>query len=149
MQETELLTAQLESLLAGAGIVLVELSLSRRHGSAQTRAVVYSATGTGIAECSKAHRLIYPRLQIMLGIEDPYLEVTSPGIDRVLRSNREWEIFRGREVRVFLKDDNEPTRGRIVSSDAERVVLAAPEGEITIARAEIAKARLDYPGEGD
>ncbi len=149
MQETELLTAELESLLAGAGIVLVELSLSRRHGSAQTRAVVFSGLGTGIAECSKAHRLIYPRLQILLGIEDPYLEVTSPGIDRVLRSDREWEIFKGREVRVIRKDGGEPTRGRILSSDAERVVLATPVGEITIARAEIAKARLDYPGEGE
>jgi len=149
MQEQEALIADLEPLLAGAGLTLVELSLSRHRGSVQVRAVVYAAGGTGTAECAAAHRLIYPRLQLLLGVQDPFLEVASPGIDRAIRSPREWDIFKGRSARVLLGGRGEWVRGRIVSALSGSVTLATPNGERSILLADIAKARLDSSQEGD
>jgi ribosome maturation factor RimP len=149
MQEQEALIADLEPLLAGAGLTLVELSLSRHRGSVQVRAVVYAAAGTGTAECSAAHRLIYPRLQILLGLEDPFLEVASPGIDRSIRSPREWSVFKGKGVRVLLKESVEWIRGRILAAESGGVTIATSTGDMKLAFVDIAKARLDSSQEGD
>ncbi len=57
--------------------------------------------GVTLAECEALSR----RLSVLLDVEDPVrgsyvLEVASPGLDRVLRREREFEHFRGRRVRV-------------------------------------------------
>ena len=149
MQENERLFAELEPLLAGAGLALVELSASRRGGSATVRTTVYKAAGTGTDECAAAHRLMYPRLQILLGTESLSLEVASPGIDRSLRTAREWRVFAGRSVKVLLKDGGDWIRGKIAECDGEKVVLACRNGARSVALAAVAKARLDSSQEGD
>ncbi len=149
MQEHDALIADLEPLLAGAGLTLVELSLGRHRGSVQVHAVVYAASGTGTAECSKAHRLIYPRLQLLLGVEDPFLEVASPGIDRSIRSSKEWSLFMGKGVRVLPRESAEWIRGRIAAAGSDGVTIATPAGDTAFAFADIAKARLDSSQEGD
>jgi len=149
MQESERLFAELEPLVAGVGLVLVEMGLSRRGDSVQVRAVIYSPAGTGTAECSRAHRLMYPRLQELLGTEGPYLEVASPGIDKPIRSAREWAIFKGKGARVLLKEGGDWIRGRIVDAGSGRVVLATSGGELSLEFDSIAKAKLDSSQEGD
>jgi ribosome maturation factor RimP len=149
MQEDDMLLAELEPQLAGLGLDLVELTTSRHRGSVRVRAVVHASGGTGTAECAKAHRLIYPRIQVLLGTEDPHLEVASPGIDRVIRASREWRIFSGKGARVLLKEGGGWVRGRIASSGPDRVVLACDDGERTIELVSVVKARLDSSQEGE
>ncbi|HTX73388.1 MAG TPA: hypothetical protein VMC79_11225 [Rectinemataceae bacterium] len=149
MQEEEMLAADLEPLLMGAGLRLVELAISRHRGSAQVRAVIFAPAGTGISECSTAHRLIYPRLQILLGAAEPSLEVTSPGIERAIKSPKEWMIFRGKGVRILPVGGGEWTRGRIVTASSGSVTLETSAGEQVFAFADIAKARLDSSQGGD
>lgn len=141
--------AELEPLLAGAGLALVELSATRRGSAASVHATVYSPAGTGTNECATAHRLVYPRLQILLGTENVMLEVASPGIDRTIRTAREWRVFGGKPVKVLLKEGGEWIRGRIANSDGEKVVIACHDGSRTIELAAVAKARLDSSQEGD
>lgn len=149
MQEQERLSAEFEQLLRGAGLDLVELVSSRHRGSVQVRAVVYSRTGTGTKECVTAHRLIYPRLQIIFAIEDPYLEVTSPGIDRVLKTPREYGIFAGKGIKILLRDETEWIHGRLVGLEEEKLIIDGRDGRESYALAEVAKARLDSTQEGD
>jgi len=148
MQESDRLFAELEPILAGAGLKLVELSASRRGGAATVRITVYRPEGTGTDECAKAHRLAYPRLQLAMGTEDVSLEVASPGIDRSLRSAREWRVFEGKAVRVMLKEGGAWIRGRIAGSDPDKVVIACPDGDRVLELAAVAKARLDSSQEG-
>jgi|WetSurMetagenome_2_1015567.scaffolds.fasta_scaffold588656_2 ribosome maturation factor RimP len=149
MQESDTLFAKLEPLLSKAGLILVDLAVSRRRGSAQVRMTVYSPEGTGTNECAKAHRIAYPEAQAVLGDPDPSLEVASPGIDRVLRSAREWAIFRGKGVSVLLRGGEERIRGRIEAVDGQSVRLACAEGPRVIGLEAVAKARLDSSQEGD
>jgi ribosome maturation factor RimP len=149
MQESETLFARLEPLLLKAGLVLVDLAVSRKRGAAQVRMTVYSPKGTGTNECAKASRIAYVEAQAALGDPDPSLEVASPGIDRVLRSAREWEIFKGKGVSVLLRDGEERVRGRIEAFDGETVKLACADGPRVIGLEAVVKARLDSSQEGD
>jgi len=149
MQESERLFAELEPLLAGAGLSLVELSASRRGTTATVRATVYAPAGTGTKECAVAHRLAYPRLQVLLGTENVMLEVASPGIDRAIRTAREWRVFAGKGVRILLKEGGEWIRGTIAGSDGVRAVIESRDGSRAIELASVAKARLDSSQEGD
>ena len=149
MQVSDTLFAALEPLLLEAGLNLVDLSVSRRGVSAQVRMTVYSPEGTGTDECAKAHRIAYSKAAEVLACPDPSLEVSSPGIDRVLRSPREWSIFKGKGVRVLLRGEEEWLRGRIVSVDGLAATLACPEGPRSIGLEAVLKARLDSSQEGD
>lgn len=149
MQEPENIEAEIEGLLAEAGLRLVELSLGRKGSAVNARAVVYSPLGTGTKECSIAHRLIYPRLQLGFGIEDPSLEVSSPGIDRTIKSPREYKVFEGKGLKVLLVSETEWMRGRILSVTEKALSLETDTGTEVIDLSAIAKARLDSTQEGD
>ena len=49
----------------------------------------------GVDDCSKVHHALLPRLEALLGTEDTYMEVTSPGMDRNIKNAAEFEIFVG------------------------------------------------------
>jgi len=149
MLESDTLFAELEPLLAGSGLTLVEFSARRRASSASAKATVYAPSGTGTGECAAAHRLIYPRLEAFSGTEDVELEVASPGIDRALKEPREWSIFAGRAVKALLVGEGEWIRGRILRVEGGRVVLACAQGERALELSAVAKARLDSSQEGD
>ncbi len=149
MQEQEKLFSEIEPLLAGVGLDLLELTLSRRGKETHVRAVIYSPAGTGTDQCVTAHRLMYPRLQVVLGVQEPFIEVASPGIDRTLKTRREWEIFKGKTVRILDREGGEWIHGKIVSVEGDRVTLANAGSEFVVELARIAKARLDSSREGD
>ena len=70
------------SILEKAGLFLLEFGLARHRGGLRVKAVIYSPQGTGTEECTKAYRLILPQIQTLLGVQDPDMEISSPGIDR-------------------------------------------------------------------
>lgn len=148
MTESVELYKDIADTISGIGLALVDLSVGRTKGGAtRAFAVVYGAAGTGIEECTRAHRLIQARLEVLLGESDFHLETASPGIDRTIKSDREYGIFVGRGVRLFLDDASEVC-GRIVSSDDSTVVVATADGEASIALSGIRKGKLDYSQEG-
>jgi ribosome maturation factor RimP len=149
MQEQETLLAELEPLLAKQGIAILELAMSRHHGGLQVRATVFAASGTGTAECSKAHRAIQARLLESFGIEGAWIEVASPGIDREMKSSREYALFAGERVRILREGDSEWIKGRLAGVEGESVRLETRGGSIAIPIAEIGKAKLDSTPEGD
>ncbi len=147
MTESQELYNDIATLLSGIGLELVDLRVSLNKGSSQASAVIYRAGGTGIDECSKAHRLIQARLEVLLGNDDFQLETASPGVDRTIRSAREYAIFAGRGVRLFLEDED-TVEGVIASSDGSAVVVKTADGERSVAIERIRKAKLDYSQEG-
>ncbi len=147
MTESNELYNDIANLLSELGIGLVEFKLSPSKSSRKAGAIVYCASGTGIDECSKAHRLIQARLEAVLGNDDFVLETASPGIDRTIRSPREYAVFAGRGVRLFLEDE-ETIEGLIVSSDGVSLVVHSASEDRTIAIERIRKAKLDYSQEG-
>jgi ribosome maturation factor RimP len=141
------LFGEIEALVTSLGYGLVEFQVSRHRGSVQARAVIYREGGTGTKECSAAHKLIYPRLQVLLENPDPSLEVASPGVDRILKDPEEFGLFLGRGIRVWTKDASDWAKGRIESFDGVSVAVRDGERLAEIPVESVVKARLDYSQE--
>ena len=82
------LRESLEKVIQGLGFSLIELTVSQHRGSVQIRVVIFSSAAgrkIGTEDCSKVHRAITPRLELTFAEQDVYLEVSSPGVDRLIK----------------------------------------------------------------
>jgi ribosome maturation factor RimP len=143
------LVSEIEHVIEGAGMRVLELVISTHRGNVKTKAVIYVPAGTGTAECAAASRLILPRLQIALGVQDPEIEVSSPGIDRTFHSSRDWETFTGKRLRYLVKGENEWRFGTLQRYANRIASISGLQGPIDIDISTIAKARLDSSHEGE
>ena len=150
--ETASVREPLEAVLSGLGLRLIELSVSGHRtrgsqGSVQVRAVIYKAGGAGaspgVDDCSKAHRAITPRLELAFPRQDICLEVSSPGIDRLIRDGAEFAHYKGRGVRCYRTDISDWTAGILESADEQGIMLKTKEGTVKLDFDIIAKAKLD------
>jgi ribosome maturation factor RimP len=133
----------LEPVIRGMGMSLVELSVySGASRTVQIRAVVYRTGIIGIEDCSKVHRGILPRLELAFPEREIYLEVSSPGIDRIIKDGSEFIHYIGREVKCYRTDISDWTIGILCSADEEKILLRVESGEIALPFELIAKARL-------
>jgi ribosome maturation factor RimP len=87
---------------------------------------------------------VLPRLELAFSGQEIYLEVSSPGIDRLIRDGSEFAHYKGRGIRCYRTDISDWSSGILLSSDKEGIVLRNREGELSIPYSLIAKARLDY-----
>jgi len=133
----------LEAVLKGLGLRLIELTVSRHRESVQIRAVIYNGGSIGTDDCSKAHRAIMPRLDLAFEGQDIYLEVSSPGIDRLIKDGAEFANYKGRGVRCYRADISDWTAGILESADEKGIMIKTKEGKVRIDFDIIAKARLD------
>ncbi|MDR0302687.1 MAG: ribosome assembly cofactor RimP [Treponema sp.] len=141
--ETADVRRTLEPVLAGLGLRLVELTVSRHRGSVQIRAVIYNGSSIGTDDCSKTHRAITPRLELAFPGQDIYLEVSSPGINRLIKDGAEFSNYTGRGVRCYRTDISDWTAGILESAGENGIVLKTKEGDVKLDFEIIAKAKLD------
>jgi ribosome maturation factor RimP len=133
-----------EPLLAGLGYSLVDLTIARLSGSTRVNVVIYRKEGVGVNDCAEVSGMLFPRMQTIESLVDPSLEVSSPGIDRTLKSPSEYAIFRGRGVRILAGADTEWTGGIIDRVDEGTLWLKRGGETRGFAISGIRKARLDY-----
>ena len=136
----------LETILKGLGLKLIQLTVSRHRGSVQVRAVVYNGMSVGTDDCSRAHRAIMPRLELAFPEQDIYLEVSSPGIDRLIRDGVEFAHYLGRGVRCYRTDISDWSAGILEVADEKGILLKGKEGSMRLEYEIIAKAKLDSTG---
>jgi len=143
-----LLHHSLEQVTRGIGMSLIELSVYKGKGkggtpgNVQVKAVVYKDGIVGIEDCSRVHRAVLPRLELAFPGQDIYLEVSSPGIDRLIKDGSEFVHYIGREIRCYRTDISDWTAGILLAADEQKLVLQGGDGEIVLPYEIIAKARL-------
>jgi ribosome maturation factor RimP len=133
-----------EPLLTGMGYSLVEIATGRRKGTTRVSVVIYRKKGVGIEDCAEVSRLLLPRLETMEELPEVSLEVSSPGIERFLKSPAEYAIFVGRGVRILHGEETEWRTGIIDRVEGETVWLRTGKGKNGFALGGIRKARLDH-----
>jgi ribosome maturation factor RimP len=143
------LEAGIETMLGNIGLHLLEFSLSRHKGSIKVKAVVYSPEGTGTDECAKAYRLILPQVQLAFEAQNPDIEISSPGIDRIIKSEKEWKAFVGTNVKILKHDRDEWISGALTGYSDGKIEFSGKEGPVAIEISSIAKARLDSSHKGE
>jgi ribosome maturation factor RimP len=137
------LRCDVEPIVSGMGFSLVELRHNRSKNQNHVTLVVYRPDGVGVNECAAISKNLYPRLELIEGLENLQLQVSSPGLDRVLKSRREYSIFRGRNLKLMLHGETEWIRGKLECVEDEEISLSTGEETITVGLSEIRKAKLD------
>lgn len=136
-----------EVIVSQLGYILVELKIIPAKTTTKISVVIASKELTkdiGIDDCAKVHHTLLPRLEALLGTDNTYMEVTSPGMDRNIKNAAEFEIFKGREVRVWDKTINDWISGIIIYANSKCVSLENQETKetVTISFDNIAKAKF-------
>lgn len=142
----ERLLALAEPVAEGLGLALVEVSLRQGGPSLLVTVTVDRPGGVTIEDCRRMSRALEAELDAALVLPGRYrLDVESPGIDRVLRTPREYRYFAGREVEVTVRNP-EAGRRRLVGTlhGLEGDVLLVDEGgeRLRLPLPDVARVRL-------
>jgi len=142
----EKLIALTEPLLGALGYELVDLDYAAGRTQALLRFFIDSEQGIGIEDCERVSR----ELSALLDVEDPVpqaytLEVSSPGLDRVLRTSAHFVRFTGERVHVELSVAREGRRrytGQLSVVGPQGIELNVDGATVSVPFAEISRARL-------
>ena len=132
-----------EAVVRGMGCEIVELKSIRGKKGVQVFIVIHASSGVSTDLCSTVLTTLRPRIQMLTDDPDAGIEVSSPGINRVIKSAREYGIFRGRGLRVLAGDSREWTAGIITEVSDTGLTLNTGGLSKTFAFSDIRKAKLD------
>lgn len=136
-----------------AGLELLDVELtSDENRKTILRVTIYSPNGVTLDDCVNVETIISPMLDEMDPIAGSYnLEISSPGLERVLKRDKEYEIFGGRLCRVNLYgpiDGKRVFEGLLVGLDysegESRVTILTESGQMSFSRQNIGKVQLVY-----
>ena len=139
----ENLESEISSLLDALGFFVVELNVARRPTGLHVSLVVYKHDGLGVDDIAEVHRTVLPRIELIHNSRDVHLEVSSPGISRTFKSNREFTVFRGRAVFVLSSASEDWIQGYIEDSNEHSVILRTQSGNKELRYSDIRKTKLD------
>jgi ribosome maturation factor RimP len=127
-------------------IELVEMTYKAQGGETVLRLLVDTPSGITVNECAELNTFLSEALDKEDIITGRYLlEVSSPGLDRPIRSERDFERAMGRELQVTtyeMIDQRKIHEGHLVGMDSEKIVLESGGISTVIPKVKIALARL-------
>lgn len=135
---------------AGLGLEIVEVSFQSRGKHSLLRLDIDrpGVPGAGIRDCEALSRAVDGPLEDLAFFDGSFeLQVSTPGIDRPIRTSDDLRRNAGRIVRANVRDDKGGTvevSGTLLGADESgRVRLATGEGEMTLATEHILLMRQD------
>lgn len=84
------------------GVIPLEVDFTKESGKWYLRIFLYKNEGVTLDDCENVSRSLNPFLDELIPIKF-YLEVSSPGLDRKLKSDKEFIIFNGKVIDLKLK----------------------------------------------
>ena len=143
------LSKLLGPVVAGLGYELWEIEYAPRAGGGLLRLYIDSPDGISLDDCEKVSRAVSAVLDEADPIPNEYtLEVSSPGMDRVLRTQAHFERFAGERVKVEmiqLINGRKRFQGRLKQVGESEITLEMDGGEVSLPIEDIHRARL-VPG---
>jgi len=138
------------------GLSLIELEVNRGRGRLLVRYYIDREGGVTVDDCTRVSQAVGRFLDAKDPIDGPYtLEVSSPGLERPLRKERDFQLFAGRDVKIKTEvpiEGQMSFSGRLLGIiDGSVVVIGEDDTEYRIPHATIKKARLidrDIPKKG-
>lgn len=142
----ERLVELLAPVVDGLGYELWELEFASRAGGGVLRLYIDSPQGISLEDCERVSRQVSERLDESDPIPGHYnLEVSSPGLDRVLRTPAHFQRFLGERARVEMRSSVEGQRrflGTVRAANDREVLLDVEGEEVRLPIDGIHKARL-------
>lgn len=110
------------------------------------RVFVDGKDGVNSDDCGRISRQIAAVMDVEDPIKSAYvLEVSSPGLDRCLRTLAHYQRYLGHEIKIKLTtavDHKRTFKGALESIDDDNLVLLTPDGTLTFARNTVEKANV-------
>ena len=138
------LETEINSALEAAGFELVDIKLASHNGKPLLQAFVDRENGgVNLDDCERLSEKVGAFLDMNNYYENGYfLEVSSPGIDRVLKKEKDFKRFMGQQVKVRLKRPVNNARvyyGAITGFENGQLLLT---GDLKFGLEDIDEARL-------
>jgi ribosome maturation factor RimP len=142
-----------EPVVQAQGFNLVDLEYAKEGPRWVLRVFLHRHEGVSLDDCQRVSEALSERLDQNDPVKTAYhLEVSSPGAERVLKSEREMRIFEGRLVRVTLSEPllseetgkaDQVVHGALGPVTSEKVHLTGLSGKpVTLDRAKVKQVRL-------
>jgi ribosome maturation factor RimP len=136
-----------DSIAAQHAVELVDVELAGSSRRPLIRIYIDKESGVTLDECGKFSRA----LSALFDVEDPIptayiLEVSSPGLDRPLKTMKDFERSIGKLVRIVTRtriEEQNVFTGRITGVGGGNIALSIVDKEIELPFDQISKARLE------
>lgn len=139
-----LITKPVENL----GYQLYDVQYAKEGKDYFLRVFIDKEEGIDLKDCEKVSNEINPLLDAADYIKEMYfLEVSSPGIERIIRKEKHFEVAKGKKVEVKLFKPIEKQKefvGILNNWDENVIYLQMEETEIQIERKNISLMKLKY-----
>ena len=133
----------IEPTVSELGYRIWDVTYSKIGADYHLEITIDSDSGINIEDCERVHRAIDPILDEIDPIEGfYYLDVSSPGIERELRTSEHIALSIGAKVEAKLfapKDGKKSIVGELAAYTDGVVTVATPEGELSLGEKEISK----------
>lgn len=114
---------------AEQALELVELTLTKAQQGKTLCIYIDKPEGVTLDDCERFHKAVQPLLE---AVDYDFLEVSSPGVDRPIKTLRDFQKHRGArvEVRLFAPMDGiKLFEGNLTAMDEASVTVALDTGE--------------------
>ncbi|MCA1961739.1 MAG: ribosome maturation factor RimP [Desulfomonile sp.] len=143
------LRSLIEPILEPEDIELIDLEFKLERGAWVLRLYIDTPGGITLKHCE----LVSRQVGAMLDMEDPVehsytLEVSSPGINRVLRREKDFVNYAGSQVKVKTRrklGGKRNFRGILMGMEDNMIVLDIDGKRVEISPEDLEHARLDLP----
>ena len=132
----------------GMGFELVDAAVEKEPTGRYLRFYIDKPEGISLDDCEAYHKAVR---SIADTVDYDYMEVSSPGIDRPLKKDRDFERNLGAEIEIKLfkaMDGAKVITGTLAGLEDGEIVVETPEGEKRIPRkaAAVVKPVVDMTG---
>jgi ribosome maturation factor RimP len=134
-------------ILMNEGVELVEVDYRRESRGWVLRLTIDKEGGVTLDDCGRVSQQVGRELDVEDLISSPYaLEVSSPGLTRPLRSEKDFVKHCNRLIKLRTVDpvnSRQQFKGRLLGVSNNQIELEMEEGIVQIPLAKIAKANLE------
>ncbi len=146
--EVAAIEARCAKIAADMGYELVDAAVEKEPTGKYLRFYIDRPEGISLDDCEAYHKAVR---QLADTVDYDFMEVSSPGIDRPLKKDRDFERALGTEVEIKLfkaVDGVKVITGTLAGLEDGDIVLDTPEGEKRVARkaAALVKPIVDMSG---
>lgn len=145
----EKVTKLVEPIIENLGYELYDVEYAKEGKNYFLRIFIDNEKGIDLNDCEKVNDSITDILDKENYIKEQYfLEISSPGIERVLRKDKHLEKNIGEEVtiKLFKKDENGKKEylGKLKNFNQDKIVIEQEEKDINIERKNISQIKTVY-----
>jgi ribosome maturation factor RimP len=138
------LEKDIKNVVESLGISLYDIVTTSENGETIYRVSLTANGGVSLDQCTQVTHLISPLLDVNEPVSGEYrLEVSSPGIERSLKSLEHFKTSIGEKVSITT-NSKEKLRGELVNIDGNIITLKSDDGDVSIDYANINKARTFF-----